>query len=118
MFWRRLATKHIELSYQGSQERIRNVINIEYLKPFRPSDKFPTRPTPPSDTQEDMLEYIVEEIRAHKRGKNQLFLLTKWLGFQHPTLEPLANFLDEDNVVSNVIVRDYMVEHALLADTL
>lgn len=97
------------------KSKAHRVINVEYLKPFRPSDDFPTRPAQPRDEQEQLLEYVVEDILKHEKTRKQLRLFTKWLGYpeSQATWEEIRNFTDDDGRVDNVIVQDYLLRHGL-----
>jgi len=95
--------------------RHHNVIHIEHVKPFLNTDEFATRPSPPSDDQEILLDFVVESILKHRRRKRELQFQVKWLGYpdSQATWEPLSSFRGPDNEVENTVVRDYIAQHGV-----
>jgi hypothetical protein len=97
------------------ESKAHDVFNVMQLKRFVSTTDFPTRPPAPQDTQENLLDFIVEDIIGHKRKNKQLMLHTLWLGYprEQASWEPISNFIDADNTIENTVVRDYFMKHGL-----
>jgi transposase InsO family protein len=95
--------------------RAHRTISIRFLKPIVSTDKFPTRPQPNTDLQEQHMDYIVDKILDHRKRKRKLQFLVKWHGYtsDEATWEPIEHFMD-DGHVTNDALSQYMYDLDML----
>ena len=100
--------------------RLHPTINIEYLKPYHSSDSrlgqrdVPTNPDPIL-TSENVEEYEVERILAHRRhGRSGWAYLVAWKGYamHDATWEPEANLENARDIVNAYLDSKNMVDRS------
>ena len=96
-----------------NRSRAHPTISIKYLKRYEDSDEFPDRPT--QADREDLESFLVESILKHKRKRNRLFFLVRWLHYDkgHDSWEPVESFQEDDGTVHNQVLLGYLRENNL-----
>jgi len=96
-------------------------VHSSQLKPFL-EDEFADNPTTlhhfrqtEEDLTDEVYEWEVDKICGHKTDESgQLWFLTKWVGFEAPTWEPLGNFVHR----YSVDWAEYCKEHKVNANVI
>ena len=99
------------------ESRSHRTLSIRYLKPFVSTDhEFPYRPKVGVDSQELLMDFVVDKILKHrKHKKNGLEFHVLWAGYprSQATWEPIDHFM-EDGHVTNEILSQYMHDRDMI----